>query len=62
MTSQETARQVLARLCEQLGGAEKAAQRLFLPPRLLASYITGEERIPNTVFLRAVDALGNPSP
>ena len=50
-------RRVLARAAAKLGGVEALAEHLAIRQRLLQSYITGAEPVPDALFLRAIDII-----
>jgi len=50
-----TARRVLARAAVLLGGVARLSERLALSQRQLTDYLTGEEPIPDELFLGAID-------
>lgn len=57
MALQEGTRKLLAHVAVQMGGVDRLAGKLGISARLLNLYITGKERIPDSLFLRVVDVV-----
>ena len=54
---QKASRQILARAAVLIGGAEVLASRLDIGAPMLKRYLEGDEEIPSSVLLRAIDIL-----
>jgi hypothetical protein len=54
---QKASRQILARAAVLIGGAEVLASRLDTSAPVLKRYLEGDEEIPSSVLLRAIDIL-----
>ena len=54
---QKASRQILARAAVIIGGAEVLACRLDLTAPVLKRYLEGDEEIPSSVLLRAIDII-----
>jgi hypothetical protein len=52
---QETARRVLGRAVQKLGGEQELAARIGITVLLLRLYLEGQRPVPDAVLLRAVD-------
>jgi hypothetical protein len=54
---QKASRQILARAAVLIGGAEIPASRLDIGAPMLKRYLEGDEEIPSSVLLRAIDII-----
>jgi hypothetical protein len=54
---QKASRQILARAAVLIGGAEVLASRLDISAPVLKRYLEGDEEIPSSVLLRAIDII-----
>jgi hypothetical protein len=57
MATEEHARKFLAHAAIRLGGVEALAAKLDIGPRVLEHYITGNEPVPDSLFLRVIDVV-----
>ena len=57
MSAQDVARKVLARAAAYLGGPEALAAKFRLSPRVIQHYLTGNERVPDSLLLQAIDVI-----
>jgi hypothetical protein len=57
MDSMQVGRRVLARAAAKVGGVQELVARLDISARLLRYYIAGRERVPDALFLRAIDVI-----
>ena len=57
MPIQKASRQILAKAAVKIGGAEVLASRLEITVRLLKMYVEGDQEIPDSVLLRAIDII-----
>jgi len=54
---QKASRQILAKAAVKIGGAEVLASRLEITAGVLKMYIEGDQEIPDSVLLRAIDII-----
>jgi len=54
---QKASRQILAKAAVKIGGAEVLASRLEITARVLKMYLEGDQEIPDSVLLRAIDII-----
>ena len=54
-------REVIARLVSKLGGVETAAARLGIRPGLVQRFLEGQSQVPDSVLLKALDAMADPT-
>jgi plasmid maintenance system antidote protein VapI len=52
---------VLHKVVANLGSLYEAAVKLGIPPRTIRRFLEGKAPVPDTVLLRAVDVLDDPS-
>jgi len=57
MPIQKASRQILAKAAVKIGGAEVLASRLEITARVLKMYLEGDQEIPDSVLLRAIDII-----
>ena len=57
MPIQKTSRQILARAAVLIGGPEVLASRLDISSPVLKRYLEGDQEIPSSVLLRAIDII-----
>jgi hypothetical protein len=57
MATQEEARSFLVHAAVRLGGVEALAAKLDIGPRVLEHYISGNEPVPDSLFLRVIDVV-----
>jgi hypothetical protein len=57
MPIQKASRQILAKAAVKIGGAEVLASRLEITGRVLKMYLEGDQEIPDSVLLRAIDII-----
>ena len=62
MTTIQIGRHILAKAAAKVGGVEVLAERLGLSTRLVNAYITGRERVPDVLLLRAIDVVVEDAP
>jgi hypothetical protein len=64
MAGQEVARKVLAAATARVGGIEALASRLEVSQRVVRHYLEGNEPIPDSLLLSAIDLIieGLPQP
>jgi DNA-binding transcriptional regulator YdaS (Cro superfamily) len=58
---QAVGKEVIARLVSKLGGVEKAAARLGIRPGLVQRFVDGTAQVPDSVLLKALDAMAEPT-
>jgi hypothetical protein len=56
MGEPKVGREVIARLVDKLGSAERAAARLGIRPGLVQRFVGGQSQVPDAVLLKALDA------
>jgi hypothetical protein len=54
---QKASRQILAKAAVKIGGAEVLASRLGITAPVLKMYLEGDQEIPDSVLLRAIDII-----
>ena len=54
---QKASRQILAKAAVKVGGAEVLASRLGITARLLKMYLEGDQEIPDSLLLHAIDII-----
>ena len=57
MAIEKASRQILAKAAVKIGGAEVLASRLEITARVLKMYLEGDQEIPDSVLLRAIDII-----
>lgn len=57
MADQQAARKLMVHVAALLGGEARLARRLGMSERVLNRFVTGQEAIPDSLFLRVVDLL-----
>ena len=57
MPVQKASRQILAKAAVKVGGAEVLASRLDITARALKMYLEGDQEIPDSLLLRAIDII-----
>jgi hypothetical protein len=57
MPIQKASRQILAKAAVKVGGAEVLASRLETTARALKMYLEGDQEIPDSLLLRAIDII-----
>ena len=57
MPIQKASRQILAKAAVKVGGIEVLASRLDITARALKLYLEGNEQIPDSLLLRAIDII-----
>jgi hypothetical protein len=61
MGEPKVGREVIAQLVRKLGSAERAAARLGIRPGLVQRFLDGQSRVPDSVLLKALDAMAEPA-
>lgn len=54
-------REIIARLVRKLGSTEKAAASLGIRPGLVQRFVEGRAQVPDSVLLKALDAMADPT-
>lgn len=54
---QKASRQILAKAAVKVGGAEVLASRLEITAQVLKLYLEGDQEIPDSLLLRAIDII-----
>ena len=60
MGESKLGKEVIVRLVSKLGSVQKAAARLGMRPGLVQRFVDGTSQVPDSVLLKALDAMSEP--